>query len=181
MNNKFRTLCITLSILVLFGVAACFVFWNIIGNSVARIHANDNLRKEEIARLEQEKTLQVLIQNLGPDIKKIQSRIVESNGTPSFISKIESLARGIGATVTVSNVSVKPAEQEGEAFEYLSFDVASDGSWNQVYQLLTMIESLPYKVVLSNMTLGQGDFSEGEGQTNSRWKATFAISVLKKK
>jgi hypothetical protein len=182
MNTRYKKLSITLTIILVLGIVACFVSWKLMRVSVDKVYANEMSHKQEELALDQEKNLQELLENVSPEITKIKSRVVEANGTVAFITNLESLAREIGASLTISSVVEKPATKEGENFEYLTLSLAVHGSWNQVYRLLEIIESLPYKTSISAVSFNQTvTTTEKDKSPQSRWDEKITLQVLKKK
>lgn len=186
MNTHMRNICITLSIIALVGIAGCFVFWSIIRNSIDNIYAAEVALAQQSLVHEQEQTLKSVFETVADDLTKIRGRIIESKGTATFISSLESYAKSIGATLLIDSVAEKTADSEGADFQYLDLTLSTQGSWSEVYRLLMMMESLPYKIKIHSVTLTQGSFttSGGEGSSPSTvnvWKGTFIMSVLKRK
>jgi Tfp pilus assembly protein PilO len=183
-SKKTRNLCITLAILIIVGLVGCFMFWRVIQDSIQKLYAAEVAAKEQQALYEQESTMKLLLDDVGPDVEKIKTRIVDVNGTVPFISQLEALAKDAGATMVISTVEVKKAETEGDGFEYLTMSITSQGSWNSIYRLITMIESLPYKVAISKVTLKQETYTGQGGESaapTSGWSAGINMGVLKRK
>ncbi len=185
MKSRTRTLCITLSIVLLAGLLGCVGFWLLIRHSVNAVYAFENAAKEQSAQHEDSVALKALLSGVGPDLDTLKTRVVDANGTVPFINSIEALARQAGAKVNIDSVSVGPASAEGDSFEQLNLAVSTQGSWSQVGTFLAMIESLPYKVEIPSVSLTQGAFSEAQGSTTSKtviqWKGSYTLSVLKNK
>jgi Tfp pilus assembly protein PilO len=175
METRTRKLCITLAVILVIALIASVGFWLMIRRSIDSVYADEGV------------ALKTLLTNVSPDLDVLKTRIIESDGTVPFINSIEALAHQAGAKVNIDSVDVHSAE-EGDTFERLGLTVSTQGSWNQVYTFLAMIESLPYKVSITSVGLNQDSFTETANasstvtrKTTIQWKGSFQLNVLKKK
>jgi Tfp pilus assembly protein PilO len=187
METRTRKLCITLAVILVIALIASVGFWLMIRRSIDSVYAFENAAKDQDVHHDEGVALKTLLTNVSPDLDVLKTRIIESDGTVPFINSIEALAHQAGAKVNIDSVDVHSAE-EGDTFERLGLTVSTQGSWNQVYTFLAMIESLPYKVSITSVGLNQDSFTETANasstvtrKTTIQWKGSFQLNVLKKK
>lgn len=185
METKTRALCITLAIILIAGIAGVYVFWIIIQHSIEKVHTVNAAVENQVLHRQENKALKDLLDQIGPDIDSLQSRIVAANDTVPFIDSIETLAKQSGAAVSIDSVGQEPAI-EGKDYEYIVMTLSTNGSWDQVHTFISMVESLPYKVTLQslNLSLALPNQQQTTGSTTRstrNWKGTASITVLKQK
>jgi Tfp pilus assembly protein PilO len=160
-----------------------------IGSSVAKAHDIEAQVKGLQDRKEQALVLQASLGDSAALLNKLQTRIVESNGAVTFITAIETAARAAGARVIIDSVDKKAIDPKspeavGPDFEDLVLRISVQGSWQQVYSFVAMVESLPYKVTIQTTNVKREIFTTGEASSTESvriWKGQMGISVLKRK
>lgn len=100
---------------------------------------------------------------------KIASRFVSEDGIVSFIEKVESLGEISRAHVTIRSVSV-----EGEKNDILKLELSAGGSFSEVFHFLTLVENLPFKVVLEKTSMLKLPKEKGD----NKWEAMLTLDVL---
>lgn len=103
------------------------------------------------------------------------------------LQQIESLGLRTGATVKVTSVSEEAAKTEegtSELNSYVRFSISAEGSWNEVYNFLTLLELLPMAIHVERSSIeknviGEGALAiQGEGSVSSGpWKGLFEVVV----
>jgi len=142
-----------------------------------------DLKKDEFLR-----AARLALANNSSDIKKVDSYFVKADAVAEFIESIEELGRISGANLTVGSVSVEPDTRSKDDFkEVLRLKVEAVGSWSQLVNLFSMIENIPYKLVIDNVSanrLGSLQdlfFGEEDNSSDGSWKGYMEFSVLKLK
>jgi Tfp pilus assembly protein PilO len=188
MNARMKKICFILVILLVVVAAGCIGFWLLIRHTVQEIYVAEAAAEEAKVNFQEENALKNLLGEVGPDIQKLNTRIIAPEGTVAFITYIESLARSAGVGITINSVDVKDStkELEKEKFELLMLTIHAEGAWKEIYTFISMVESLPYKVVIESVGLSQDAFTQsnasGTAQTVSHtWKGNIMIKVLKRK
>jgi Tfp pilus assembly protein PilO len=180
-----KKLCITLFAILLIALVGCGVFWMIIIRTVQSVYTAEARALEAKAEQQEEQTVKKMMQEIGPDIETLKTRVIGSNGTVAFISSVESLARAAGVQVTINAVEVKEADLEKEKFEQLALSINSEGTWKQVHTFLSMLESMPYKLRIETMNLTQNLYTEPRASSTPStvivWTGETSIKVLKRK
>jgi len=103
----------------------------------------------------------------GADIASFESLVLTSERLVPFIESIESAGRALGVDLEIASVDKKD-EGEGSALERIRMVVKASGSWSGTYSLLKAIESLPYRVMIENVSLTKND---------SAWEEAITLSL----
>ncbi len=183
-----KTFFIILLIVALGGMGAWYVLYGKIVGEATIISQALAKQQESQSMQQQDQSLASFLSTASSTAATLLSRIVPANDSVSFISMIEALAKRVPVGLQVQNVSISSAatisaEAPTANFDTLTLSLSAQGSWNQVYTFISMLETLPYKVRLNNIVLSQSVFS-GPGSSagqkpQSFWTGTLSLSVLK--
>ncbi len=127
---------------------------------------------------------QKLIEDIEPDIAKINNSIVNSNGDVAFIENLESIARSYNLSIQIESLTIEnDPKNESNPVSTLKIKAKIDGSWANAYVFLSELESLPFKLKINKFNfISSGEvLSVDKTSSNIGWQALFEISVLKYK
>lgn len=100
------------------------------------------------------------------DRKKLSEYFVTKTNAVAFIEQIEKIGKDVGVGLTVNSVS-DAAKDKGS----IELSFSATGSFPDMYRLIALVESMPYKVTLKKMDMQRaGDLKEGIS-----WKGNFAV------
>jgi hypothetical protein len=124
---------------------------------------------------DQSKHIAEVIADTETERTDLDNYFIGSDGVVGFISTVENLSDDSGATVDVTGVDQvnKPNDPE---FEYLHLELTAAGSWQSVYHLSQLVESLPYVLWLDRVSL-----ERMPDESPEPWKAILTIRALKRK
>lgn len=188
--TKFKTKKILLILIildVLLFLFGSFVFWN-----VQKINKETvSLTREAALNTKREMALgsvEKMLNDTRPSINSLETFFVGTDSVVVFIERVENLARDVGVKLVTQNVAEDDAGFSKEDFKKsLKLKVSVSGSWKNILKLVALLENLPYKISLNNITIS----SDGEiissderlSKTNTTpvWSGVLELSVLKLK
>lgn len=141
--------------------------------AVAEIISEIQSRDGEDIRLE---ALATLVENTSEERLELDRHFVSSDGVATFLKQVEMLGGETNTKLEIVSVDVKSLTPEDDLYEGLTVALSAEGSFNQVAELITHIEALPYPVVV-----GQTRFEVRSGDKGKVWGLTTTFTVLKKK
>lgn len=103
-----------------------------------------------MARLESLDVLERSVENTKDDQESLNRYLVKESETIDFMALVEELAYPSGAMVNIESANTKTTEDENTVFE---LSVSAVGSFREVYHVLTLLESMPYKIVIMNASM----------------------------
>lgn len=138
----------------------------------------------ESSRQEYLVSTQRMIKNISSDIDRINNSIISVDGNVSFIEGLEAVAKSNGLSITIDSLVIEDDPTFSESgITTLKIKAKTKGSWAGTYTFISQIESLPYKIKVSQFGM-QGSASElvsGKKVPVSEWQSSFEIRVLKYK
>lgn len=131
-------------------------------------------------------SMQKLVQDIEPDIKKIDESIISKSADVDFIENLEALARSRDLTIQIFSLNlVADSKLSSSTVSTLKIKAKAEGSWASVYTFLSELESLPFKVKINQFSIISNDnlalSRAGSLTQEQKWQATFDISVLEYK
>ncbi len=175
-KNKFIAV-IVLGIALLTGIVVgggLPIFSQIQGSNQSLLTTHQELasleRKEELLR-----NLERTVTDLAPDIKKIERTFFNPSDVVNFIVALESAAASSGVKLSITNADLnKPIPNEQPTS---SFTFTAQGSFIQVYRFIVLVESLPFSIEFTDMSLlGQSTNPTSPGTSNVQ--ASINLKVL---
>ena len=130
---------------------------------------------------------QKTIDNINPDITRINSSVVSKEGEVSFIENLESIARINGLSIEIDSLVFEDrGDSSSSLISVLKIKAKTKGSWYGSYVFLARLESLPFKIKIDRFSLANTGTEvpvpdEKGGVPNGDWQSTFEIAVLKYK
>jgi len=125
--------------------------------------------------LSKEGTINILktsVKNTKEDRKKIDTYFVARDDIPDFARKIEALGEMSGTDLEITGL-----RKQGDV---LFFDLSSDGGFQNTLQLISLIESLPFKVEIMKAYIDVVETEipeEDGGGTKRSWNGNFSIEL----
>jgi len=181
---------ISVSVASLYG----FVYWSMYKDSknVALLitQSSTDFEKNERIRL-----AKIELAKNDDFISKIDSYFIPKDGVVTFINEIENLGKSANVSTTISSIEpVIVNEKEKDNFkETLSVKLESVGSWQNVYQFVSLLESTPYGIVIDEVQIKLMDstdtlpFKSASStvprirNSNETWKLVVDFKILKLK
>jgi len=127
------------------------------------------------------------VKNLVRDIERerniIDSYFITDDNIVDFIEIIENLGKKNGLSIEITSVKVdnidSDIEKKIKMGELLRVNFKTKGHFSELFQLLSVLENLPFKIDLLNI-----DFSKSAGVLNrdkniNLWSGFFSITVIK--
>lgn len=147
---------------------------------------SDRMAKIEY-EFEKERQLQS-IRNLTNDTKsefgQIANFFIQPAGSVEFIELVESLANIAGIKIEIESVGIDIAKNKtSSSTESFRVSLKTEGSWANSMYLLSLLESVPYKLTFDSINLQKmedGNVSSVNKEKNSAyWTGNFIFRVLK--
>lgn len=135
--------------------------------SVVSEELNDYLSKEGTVNL-----LKALVKKTSEDRIKLDSYFVSRDNIPEFTKEIEALGKMSGTDVTI-----KGLQANGNV---LMIEISSEGNFRNTLQLVSLIESLPFKVEVTKAYLDVTEVEipeEEGGGVRVVWNGNFNIDL----
>ena len=161
---------------ILAGVLYAFMFVRIKDENteIAMLQVTIDTAADQQAKLESAKEVFALTLR---EREELDRYILSNDAVVDFIEDLEGLKTITGAVVQVVTVNVAASGTASSTTEGLTLTLNAEGSWNQVMHLLSIIETLPYSVRITNVglhKLGGG----GKGKA-VYWQETITFVVQK--
>jgi hypothetical protein len=166
--------------------AVVFIAWDIklINRQIVSSLASSekDLKKDESLR-----TIKKSLADNAELIGKINSYFVTPDEVVSFIELIENLGKESGVSLSIGSVTTGPDSKNKDDFkEVMKLRLETLGTWRDTYQFLSIIENLPYKETVEQVSLNLNlpvnelyfDFVSDE-DVSRVWRGYFEIALLK--
>lgn len=138
-----------------------------------------NIRAEsrEIARLESlsgeteqreaaARALRALQTSAGGEIEAFENLTLSNESLVPFIESIEEMGRALDLDIKIASVEKKDEGEGGT--QRIRMVIQAEGGWRGIFTLLKAVESLPYRVMIENVSQTQSDFA---------WSETITLSL----
>lgn len=103
--------------------------------------------------------------------ENLDKYIVDAQGEVDFIQFVENLGEEAGSGVQIQSVSENNFSND-DRFQWLSMSLSFSGTWREAITFLALIESIPYKTELSDISLTK---------SGSFWNERIVLKVIKDK
>jgi len=125
-------------------------------------------------------------------IERMDSYFISRDGVVAFIEELEKLGKDTGVLLSIGSVSAENDSKMKDDFkETLRIRLEASGPWANLFYFLSILESLPYRAQVDQMTvslLGASDKLSFGSELGPRlqgkeeiWKGTFELTILKLK
>lgn len=125
---------------------------------VSDLYAENSRESSEQIKL---RTLEKMTQASAQDSAIIDSYFVRLKDVVPFMEKLEEMGKSVNVSVDVTSIKNTSLS--------LNLAFSATGSFNDIYRLIALLESAPYKIVVKNVNM--------QSVENS-WSATMEISLL---
>jgi hypothetical protein len=135
--------------------------------SIVSGELNEYLSKEGTINL-----LKTSVKNTKDEREKVDTYFVSRDDIPKFTKEIESLGGMSGTELVITGLSTQG--------NILSFDLSSEGGFRNTLQLVSLIESLPFKVEVTKAYIDVVEIKipkEEGGGTKTTWKGNFSVEL----
>lgn len=171
-NTQTRTIAALIGVLVLFGIYSTLFI--VIKNKNNHISVLQNQVDIEVRKDQRLHSIKQLVADLDKDIKQIDTYFISEDGVVDFLENLEALGSVADVSVGVNSVSIDESTDTGLPYELLKIDFVARGSWENVMQLISLLETFPLGIVIERMQLEH--LSD-----QSSWQANIRFTVLKLK
>jgi hypothetical protein len=171
-----KRIVIILGGLVLVACLALYGLYTLIRLNIEKTVAFDNQYAERVAAEEEARALRASVEKIGPEMQRLNTRIVQRIEVVEFIEMIEKRARELGLGIEVE--SAQENKHESDQYQYLRLTLRTQGSWKETYLFLSLLESLPYKISLNNIGLNAQSLLNTPEQV---WIGTYTLDVVRYK
>ncbi|OGI68839.1 hypothetical protein A3A05_02450 [Candidatus Nomurabacteria bacterium RIFCSPLOWO2_01_FULL_41_12] len=175
MQSSFSKIPLFLSIIFFLFFCAIFLyFFGAISNHNKESQLKELEWRAETSRREEIKALDLSIKRLEGERVQLETHFAKSSDVVPFLDTIEELAPQVGAEAGVSSVDISEDRLS------LLVGLKASGTFESLYKFLTLLENSPYELEFLSMDIRKGDISNvpDQGQTSSKWGATFKIKLL---
>lgn len=173
-----------------------FALYGILFLKIRSQNQEISTKANEVAvKTEQNKTIratELSLEKNKDDLNNIDSYFVSSDGVVEFINTLDALGSKSNTKLTIGEVTTELDPRVKDDFkETLKFRVNATGSFEDVYYLLTLLESLPVRLRIEQVSLGLASasdkllFSNASSTTKrvpsagEEWKLDASVSVIK--
>ncbi len=123
-------------------------------------------------------TIENNLKNTLNDKERLAKLFVKQESIVAFITEIESIMKSLGLNGEIESVAEEnPNELDKLGKENIRITLSATGGWSGVAKLAGMIEKLPYKSTLDNLTISRGSGDEGGGE----WNIALAMHAIGEK
>lgn len=160
-------------------VSVFFYMHSMIGGAVARISVDMN--KIHASKIDQgrRQSLEQAYQSTVAKWARLEGFFIPSDLLVSFIESLEALGPQTGTTVSVASVDSDITDDSAPGTTgTIHASVGVAGTWSSAMRALSLAESMPYKVTISNVRLSGSSSSGGkDGAIKSNWQLGFDIQA----
>lgn len=171
MSREKKLLIVSLLVaLGLFGANAFFLFLTREEAGAAREIATKKFAAEMEA--EEVRAIERAIAESKSEQDELLAYFVNKDGAVSFIERLESTGKTAGLAISLSNVSVPKA---GNVFQV---DMATEGSFENTFYFLTLLEKLPYRISVEKANVRKKSAPGADSddlQAPAVWTGSFTI------
>jgi Tfp pilus assembly protein PilO len=178
-----KQLLVFLAVLTLIFGAAWYFLYGAIAESASADQERISQQTAADAATNQDQSLAAFLTDSSSTASTLLASVLPADGSVSFIEQVENVAKKENVGLHVGGVSLSaptdiPSTASG--FEDLDLSLSVQGSWASVYQFIATIESFPYRIDVTNVSINQSIYGTGK-QTQSFWSGSISLLVLKVK
>lgn len=109
------------------------------------------------------------LDGLAKERAKLDLYFITNRDIVRFIEQIETLGAEAGAPVKITSVEV-------ESISSLNIDFTSSGTFSQLFHLASLLESLPFEVVINRFNISKESVKDISPK-ETKWSAEFSIAL----
>ncbi|MCR4334439.1 MAG: hypothetical protein NUV47_01775 [Patescibacteria group bacterium] len=175
-NNKNLVILVSLILLSVIAIISYVILYldiNKKNENIANISQSiNNLYEISSTRV----SLENIVTNTAENRQKILGYFVEKDGTAKFLESIEDLAKEHSLVFNVKSVGIADIAKNNASTSIALIDlqIETKGSWNDIMNFYSLLETLPYKTKFSMIQLEKDDVAP-------RWNGvvSFNVAILK--
>jgi Tfp pilus assembly protein PilO len=165
-NNLKSFIPITIWLIACLGIfAAWLLLYSSLDDKIASINEIKSQTKASEERIKQRRDLKDVIAKLESQKQKIDSVFLNKDTLINFIELLESMSKASGVSLNKNSSS---------ADKNPIFDLSAEGNYNQVQNFLVLLENMPYKISLDDVSMKE---KIGAASSTS-WVADFRVTLL---
>ena len=131
-------------------------------------------------RMNNSRSLGVLLADVKKDEEKISSTFLHSNNIVKFIEDLEFLGRKASTTLEVNAIKLPTP---GDNIKEPAFHFKITGTFGELFQYFALFESLPYQIEIERVSLINPQASNSGRITDTKksipiWEAEFDVKLL---
>lgn len=139
---------------------------------------------------EREQSINALAENTAEARESLNNYFIQPNNSANFITRIEQIAEDTRVGLQIVNVSIqsytpitkdnKEGEdnQDNKFFENLVLEIQATGSWQRVLHFVRVLELLPEKARIADVSFEQSNES-GPNESTPPWSVNLTIRAVK--
>ncbi len=193
--SNVRQLLIGFFILVLLMVGAYYYFFHELRVTGEKISTLSNETTSLLTEETNLNSLKAVFSDTTNERQKINSYFVQSDGAVDFITIIENLATFANLNHETQTVNTEEENPSSANRERLHITFRTNGSWQNTYYFISLLESLPFQLTINQINLHStgGTVAETISSSSSTsistvatkkssvWETSYDISVTKLK
>lgn len=185
-HSKLIKRIIILSVIMFVFFAGIYLAYSDIRSKNKKVSISENDLSLKNSQYQQLVSMQKNIENLKPEINKIDNSIVPLGGDVGFIENIETIAKSHDLEVEIESLNLSTdTKVSSSTVTTLKIKAKVKGAWGGIYTFLSEIESMPIKIKINKFSLINNDDLKlgvsNSADSNKKWESSFEISVLEYK
>ncbi len=184
-KQLFSTLIITNLLLVIALVGVYYLLNNRATEASKLSNRIESIRNEN----QREQSINTLVENTAGARRSLDNYFVQPNKSASFITQIEQIGEETRVDLQIGNVSIQSVSsgtgeesaedsQDGPLFEDLVLELQATGSWQRVMHFVRVLELLPEKTRIANVSFEQSS-QPGPNESTPPWSVNLTIHATK--
>lgn len=180
-NYKFLKSTIIILALIIVGVFVTFYFVvNGIKNKNQNIAKLQNERAGHLNDGRYLESMKNIVNQFSSSISQIESSIVSKDGDVAIIETIEQIGQKNNLELSVDSISEEDLPSTKDSgITTLKISARTSGSWKSIYNFVSELEALPYKVKIQRLSFSTS--VDNTKSTERKWQNVFEIKLLKYK
>lgn len=118
---------------------------------------------------EKTKELARMLKETEKDRNKLSEYFITKTNAVTFIEQVEKIGKDIG--VNLSTNAIADGAKDSGAIE---FSFSATGSFRNIYQLIALIESMPYKATIKKADIQK---MSDQNESSGKWKGNFIMML----
>ncbi len=171
-SGKIAKLLALSAVLVITALSAYgMALWKIKKNIGEAVNLNLSIAAEAQKEAGIESTRNIL-RNTAAEREKIEGYFVGSDNIVDFLEKIELMGKKSGVNLSFDSVDIPLDERN-----VLRLRIGAEGSWEDDFYFLSLLENLPYKMEIEKSTIVKLTKIVSNVKT-SYWRGDFTVKLL---
>lgn len=168
LRKSTKVFAIISSTCLLLSLLAYGFFLHTVSKQKANHIAHAEARAESSAHKKSIQDLMRTLDETSVERESLKARFVEEEGVIDVLSLIESLGEEQNVLLTTNSLNVQPVN---EYFETLAINITVEGRYEQVLNVLSLLEKLPYQTAIHNAQVSRRE--------TGIWGGVFDIRITK--